>query len=160
MALGLLQHLDKMQALVLPVEERLEHQPLGQTITQEASLGTHRLNQEDCLVQVHLANQPPPPQALALGLEHQLELPTACLGLPALVEVSFLPRIMPLLRINRLGLETLEQVPAVEVSLEPLTLPPTLLGVHLALSLGQLALLLLQLGLPLNLIHQPAQILW
>uniref|UniRef100_A0A8C0AVR6 Nuclear pore complex protein Nup98-Nup96 n=1 Tax=Buteo japonicus TaxID=224669 RepID=A0A8C0AVR6_9AVES len=61
--------------------------------------------QEDYLVQLHLISQPPPPQALALGLEHQLGRQIACLELPALVEASSHPKIMPLHRISQLGLE-------------------------------------------------------
>lgn len=47
--------------------------------------------------------------------------------------------------------KTLELVPAVEVSLEPLTLLPILLEVHLALFLAQLVLPLLQLARLLSL---------
>lgn len=57
------------------------------------------------MVQLHLISQPPPPQALALGLEHQLGRQIACLELPALVEASSHPKIMPLHRISQLGLE-------------------------------------------------------
>lgn len=50
-----------------------------------------------------------------------------------------------------LFLQTLEPAPAVEVSLETLTLLPILLGVPLALFLAQLVLLLLQLAQLLSL---------
>lgn len=57
------------------------------------------------MVQLHLISQPPPPQALALDLEHRLGHQIAFLELPALVEASSHPRIMPLHRISQLGLE-------------------------------------------------------
>lgn len=55
-----------------------------------------------------LTNQPPPPPALALVLEHPLGRQTASLEPPALVEACSHPRIMPLHRTNQLVLEVSE----------------------------------------------------
>lgn len=158
--MGQLQLLDKMLALVLRVEERLAPQPSGRTTTLEASSAARRQSQEGCLVRLRSISQPPPPQVLALGLGHQLGRRTACLAPPAPVEGSSHPKAMPSRRTSLLASETLEQVPAVAVSLEPPTPLPILLGVHLALSLAQLVSLLLQLAQPLSSIHQQVQILW
>lgn len=158
--MGQLQRLDKMLALGQQVEERLEHQPLGQTTILAASLGVHRQNQEGYLVPRRLISQPPPPQALPSALEHQLGHQTACLERPALGEASSHPRAMPLHRISQLGLETLEPAPAAGGSLEPRTPLPIPLAVPLALFLAQLVSPLLQLARLLSLIHQLVQILW
>uniref|UniRef100_A0A8C0EYF6 Nuclear pore complex protein Nup98-Nup96 n=1 Tax=Bubo bubo TaxID=30461 RepID=A0A8C0EYF6_BUBBB len=57
------------------------------------------------LAQLPLINQPPPPQAPALALEHQRGHQTASLERPALVEAFSHLKIMLLPRISRPGLE-------------------------------------------------------
>lgn len=64
--------------------------------------------QEGCLGQPRSTNQPPPPPALALGLEHPLGHQTASSEPPALVGASSHPRTMPLHRTNQLALEVSE----------------------------------------------------
>lgn len=159
MDLAQLQHLGKILALVLLVEEHLEHLHLVLATILEAYLETHRPNQEDYLVPIHLASQLPP-QAPALGLVHQQERQIACLELQAQGPVFSHPKTMPLHKTNQLALAILEQVLAVGDCSE-LQIPPlTPLVAHLAHSLAQVVLQLLLLELLLNLILQLAQILW
>lgn len=159
MALAQLQLLGRILALALLVEGHLEHLHLVLAAVLEACLETHKPNQEDYLVPIHLASQLLR-QALALGLAHQQEHQIACLELQAQGPVSSHPKTMPLHKINQLALEILEQVLAVGDFLELQIPPPILLVAHLALSLGQVVLQQLLLGLLLNLILQLVQILW
>lgn len=154
-----LQHLDKVLALVLLVEEHLEHLHLVLATILEAYLEIHRPNQEDYSVPIHLASQQLP-QALALGLVHQQEHQTVCLELQVQGPVFSHPRTMHLHKINQLALGILEQVLAVEDSLELQTPPLILLVAHLAPSLGQAVLQQHLQELPLNLILPLVRILW